>query len=575
MKIRMTVVCAHFCIFLLAVAQVPQEESKSTPILASVVRQCEAPFGAGVHRARLGLANGGLFAYPGGRDTVRTVYGATTDAGGDVNGWRLLGSLVPPKCGGVESVVELHGWLYAYIEDPDPDEAGLYYAQLKPDGSIGEWKRAFYQPCLREHGCVLYSSDLMVARGRLYFWASEYSGDKGFMTTVSTDGSPGPWTKLVTNMGLGLYTNGHVYRMGQQTFVAPVGPDGQIGEYQATYGPPSAVAGPVTAWRGHLFAVCADGLYHTQPDSGGQVNRWNRLVQVPKGLADMVATGRRLFMLGSSLYSARILVAGQPDPDSLAVAKPSTPKVVMDDSKLLFGLAPAGSRYDWAWDDTHKRLLKLNRTTGTWEITSLKDTEVYGLCSTAGNVLLALTQGGILRSSDGGTSWLLGEGLPSSCDLRPGDKSYGRTSVSWSDPSVVYLALRNAVYVSSDSGRRWLQRSNGIRVMNDGISCVSIDPRDSRTAYAGVDAVNTRTYVYRTTDGGLHWAPCGTFYEAGERPGQVSPTSSLSGLTVINISITDSSRITAWTKGTCYWEPKSYFVSRDGGHTWLEKDGGQ
>jgi photosystem II stability/assembly factor-like uncharacterized protein len=116
-------------------------------------------------------------------------------------------------------------------------------------------------------------------------------------------------------------------------------------------------------------------------------------------------------------------------------------------------------------------------------------------------------EGGIYRSTDGGTSWQkVGTGLPQGV-------MFGKSSVSISqaDPKRVYALIEAAgdlggVYTSQDGGDTWARVNSSRTLLQRAFYYVHIyaDPQQVDTAYA----VNTGSF--KTVDGGKTWTPMNT-----------------------------------------------------------------
>jgi uncharacterized delta-60 repeat protein len=67
-------------------------------------------------------------------------------------------------------------------------------------------------------------------------------------------------------------------------------------------------------------------------------------------------------------------------------------------------------------------------------------------------------------------------------------------------PGTIYVASDDGVALTRDHGLTWVERDPG----TSGIVDITVDPRDSNTAYI-VTSVFNHPHVMKTTDGGLHW----------------------------------------------------------------------
>ncbi|MEN6401212.1 MAG: hypothetical protein ABFD94_04655 [Armatimonadia bacterium] len=133
-----------------------------------------------------------------------------------------------------------------------------------------------------------------------------------------------------------------------------------------------------------------------------------------------------------------------------------------------------------------------------------------------GSYLLAATDSGLFRSTDGAHTWQRASGLP--------DQPVPELAIAPSNPSVVYCTVRTTardvqpwnggVWRSDDGGQTWQGRSDGLATrvgkstdhpaMTSGYKEIVVDPRDENVAYAG-DPAWVSAGVYKTTNGGRSW----------------------------------------------------------------------
>jgi photosystem II stability/assembly factor-like uncharacterized protein len=76
-------------------------------------------------------------------------------------------------------------------------------------------------------------------------------------------------------------------------------------------------------------------------------------------------------------------------------------------------------------------------------------------------------------------------------------------AVSSSNPRIVYAGSQNGVARSADGGLTWITRSHGLD--DRWVTSLAVDSSDPDTVFAGEEAGG----VYKTTDGGRHWADTG------------------------------------------------------------------
>jgi len=128
-------------------------------------------------------------------------------------------------------------------------------------------------------------------------------------------------------------------------------------------------------------------------------------------------------------------------------------------------------------------------------------------------------QGGVYKSTDGGTHWSartqgLSQWVGKPGEADPMTANYDRLVVHPDNPDVVYVggcAWVNAnIYKTTDGGRTWtstVRRGTGgntedgwLTFWGPDVQCLSMSPFDPETLYFG-----TSGKVYKTTDGGGHW----------------------------------------------------------------------
>ena len=160
---------------------------------------------------------------------------------------------------------------------------------------------------------------------------------------------------------------------------------------------------------------------------------------------------------------------------------------------------------------------------------------------TSPDTVYAVTGTGLFRTTDGGATWAAsGAGLP--------NEFVAGIAIAPSQSSTIYVATQSGLFKSEDSGATW----NSIFYASGG--SIAVDPQDADTVYlAG-------SFVYRTTDGGVHWANVQTvglpdiFVNAG--------------IDVLTIDPTTPSTLYAGTSRA------GVFKSTDGGQTWIASNTG-
>jgi photosystem II stability/assembly factor-like uncharacterized protein len=125
--------------------------------------------------------------------------------------------------------------------------------------------------------------------------------------------------------------------------------------------------------------------------------------------------------------------------------------------------------------------------------------------STAGSVatttVLVATDNGLFRSTNGGTSWTaVRAGIHTDLVIDP------------TNEQIMYTAFRNnsgtgGIFKSTNSGVTWLSSSAGLPTSNVGRINIGMAPSAPSTLYAGVHnfSQNTLLGLYKSTDAGANW----------------------------------------------------------------------
>ncbi len=108
---------------------------------------------------------------------------------------------------------------------------------------------------------------------------------------------------------------------------------------------------------------------------------------------------------------------------------------------------------------------------------------------TSQDILLAGTDAGICRSSNGGATWSL--------VLNGATYAFSRPA---GEPGLVYAAAGASIYRSLDNGLTWTEVANGLQ--GDVSACVLADPDDDDVVFCG-----TSVGMYKSTDRGGSWSP--------------------------------------------------------------------
>ena len=199
--------------------------------------------------------------------------------------------------------------------------------------------------------------------------------------------------------------------------------------------------------------------------------------------------------------------------------------------------------------------------------------------TSADDIVFAATDVGLFRSTDGGASFSKVASIDAFPPLPTEVWSLVRTSAGWIASAAVWELSPNfleftVLYVSTDQGATWNpipDAASGLADFSYGRTTLAATPGAS-VAYAEVanndGGASAQVDIFRSTDGGLHWAGLGMNAKVPTNPNIFNPNMDLMHRQayynqMILVDPADATGNTVYAGGDL-----SSAVSRDGGNTW-------
>ncbi|MBA7600330.1 Ycf48-like protein [subsurface metagenome] len=127
-------------------------------------------------------------------------------------------------------------------------------------------------------------------------------------------------------------------------------------------------------------------------------------------------------------------------------------------------------------------------------------------------------EGSLLRSINGGNTWILVFKHPLAGRGEPQESRHGFKAITYapSDPNIIYAGMRKGrrtidgdfpprpsfgIYKSVNGGKTWQEKNHGLEKANKNINDIVVHPQNPDIAYAAT----WRDGIFKTTDGGESW----------------------------------------------------------------------
>lgn len=224
------------------------------------------------------IYNGFLYVTGGTATGVDTIIYAAINSDGTLGTWDSTEQL--PIAVGGHTLVENNGFLYFIGGSPDGSYLNhVYYAELNPDGSIGDWTTTNSINAGRyNHECVIYNDFIYVLGGN-----GPTTGQYIEQATINPDGSVGTWSIITSPFAYRLHHSsiihdGYLYIFGGDSGgdtmtdvqFAAIQEDGSLGAASTTTSfTTSRSVHTVTKYYKHIYLIggksYVDNNYSTAP----------------------------------------------------------------------------------------------------------------------------------------------------------------------------------------------------------------------------------------------------------------------------------------------------------------------
>jgi hypothetical protein len=155
-------------------------------------------------------------------------------------------------------------------------------------------------------------------------------------------------------------------------------------------------------------------------------------------------------------------------------------------------------------------------TSLSWEFSDITAVQRIVINPRNTNTLFAATSEGTYKSTDGGETWFLSHNVLMAMDV----------AINPIDTTILFVTCGNSnsspnpgLYKSTDAGTTWTKLTNGLPSTNFGRTALSISPTNPNIVYAGISNASTHQALglFKTTDGGTTWTNVSTYNYVGSQ----------------------------------------------------------
>lgn len=155
-----------------------------------------------------------------------------------------------------------------------------------------------------------------------------------------------------------------------------------------------------------------------------------------------------------------------------------------------------------------------SQTSLSWEFSDITAVQRIVINPLNTNTLFAATSEGTYKSTDAGETWSLSHSVVMAMDV----------AMNPNDTTILYVACGNGnsspnpgLYKTTDAGTTWTKLTSGLPSANFGRTAISISPSNPSIVYAGITNASTFGVIglYKTTNDGASWTNVSTYNYVG------------------------------------------------------------